>query len=105
MLQFFKYFLILFFFRQSCQLFFKKDPLKIIRAKAQYMYDERGVAYLDCINNVAHGKFYEFFLAKYTLKFTSFGRKIINSCYFKFEILGATFDKVAVFQPLKTQIC
>lgn len=43
-------------FRQSCQLFFKKDPLKIVRAKAQYMYDERGVAFLDCINNVAHGK-------------------------------------------------
>lgn len=43
-------------FRQSCQLFFKKDPLKIVRAEAQYMYDERGVAYLDCINNVAHGK-------------------------------------------------
>ncbi|XP_066263106.1 alanine--glyoxylate aminotransferase 2-like [Euwallacea similis] len=38
----------------SCQLFFKQDPLKIVRAKAQYMYDEKGIAYLDCINNVAH---------------------------------------------------
>jgi len=38
----------------SCQLFFKRDPLKIIRAKDQYMFDERGDAYLDCINNVAH---------------------------------------------------
>ncbi|XP_030767969.1 alanine--glyoxylate aminotransferase 2-like [Sitophilus oryzae] len=38
----------------SCQLFFRKDPLKIVRAKDQYMYDERGDAYLDCINNVAH---------------------------------------------------
>ncbi|KAG5876697.1 hypothetical protein JTB14_025822 [Gonioctena quinquepunctata] len=38
----------------SCQLFFRKDPLKIVRAKGQYMYDDRGDAYLDCINNVAH---------------------------------------------------
>ncbi|CAH1175692.1 unnamed protein product [Phaedon cochleariae] len=39
---------------KSCQLFFRKDPLKIVRAKGQYMFDERGDAYLDCINNVAH---------------------------------------------------
>ncbi|KAF2903922.1 hypothetical protein ILUMI_02249 [Ignelater luminosus] len=38
----------------SCQLFFRNDPLKIVRAKGQYMYDERGTSYLDCINNVAH---------------------------------------------------
>ncbi|XP_060525004.1 5-phosphohydroxy-L-lysine phospho-lyase [Cylas formicarius] len=38
----------------STQLFFRKDPLKIIKAKDQYMYDERGSSYLDCINNVAH---------------------------------------------------
>ncbi|XP_074025702.1 alanine--glyoxylate aminotransferase 2-like isoform X2 [Leptinotarsa decemlineata] len=39
---------------KSCQLFFRQDPLKIVRAKGQYMYDERGDAFLDCINNVAH---------------------------------------------------
>ncbi|KAH1021438.1 hypothetical protein HUJ04_010954 [Dendroctonus ponderosae] len=38
----------------SCQLFFRKDPLKIVRGKAQYLYDEKSNAYLDCINNVAH---------------------------------------------------
>ncbi|XP_059489588.1 5-phosphohydroxy-L-lysine phospho-lyase [Neocloeon triangulifer] len=38
----------------SCTLFFKSDPLKIMRAEGQYMYDERGQKYLDCINNVAH---------------------------------------------------
>ncbi|KAL1492144.1 hypothetical protein ABEB36_012632 [Hypothenemus hampei] len=38
----------------SCQLFFRDDPLKIVRAKGQYMYDEQDTAYLDCINNVAH---------------------------------------------------
>lgn len=35
-------------------LFFKKDPLKIVRGKGQYMYDENGIEFLDCINNVAH---------------------------------------------------
>ncbi|XP_057667180.1 alanine--glyoxylate aminotransferase 2-like [Diorhabda carinulata] len=39
---------------ESCQLFFRQNPLKIVRAKGQYMYDEKDDAYLDCINNVAH---------------------------------------------------
>ncbi|XP_022238860.1 5-phosphohydroxy-L-lysine phospho-lyase-like [Limulus polyphemus] len=38
----------------SCALFFKSDPLKIVRGEGQYMYDEIGRKYLDCINNVAH---------------------------------------------------
>ncbi|XP_053559509.1 ethanolamine-phosphate phospho-lyase isoform X1 [Bombina bombina] len=38
----------------SCKVFFAKDPIKIVRAKGQYMFDERGEKYLDCINNVAH---------------------------------------------------
>lgn len=40
----------------SCKLFFSNDPVKIVKAKGQYMYDENGRQYLDCINNVAHGK-------------------------------------------------
>lgn len=39
---------------QSCKLFYRSDPLKIVRAFGQYMYDEQGGQYLDCINNVAH---------------------------------------------------
>uniref|UniRef100_A0AAQ4PED4 Ethanolamine-phosphate phospho-lyase n=1 Tax=Gasterosteus aculeatus aculeatus TaxID=481459 RepID=A0AAQ4PED4_GASAC len=38
----------------SCKIFFSHDPVKIVRAKGQYMYDEKGQRYLDCINNVAH---------------------------------------------------
>ncbi|ODM95367.1 Ethanolamine-phosphate phospho-lyase [Orchesella cincta] len=38
----------------SCKLFFKHDPIKIVRAEGQYMYDEKDRPYLDCINNVAH---------------------------------------------------
>ncbi|KAK9524666.1 hypothetical protein VZT92_017037 [Zoarces viviparus] len=38
----------------SCKIFFSHDPIKIVRAKGQYMYDEKGLRYLDCINNVAH---------------------------------------------------
>lgn len=43
--------------RKSCQLFYRSDPLKIIRGEGQYMFDEEGTRYLDCINNVAHGKY------------------------------------------------
>ncbi|XP_012263548.2 alanine--glyoxylate aminotransferase 2-like [Athalia rosae] len=39
---------------QSCKLFYRSSPLKIVRGKGQYLYDERGEGYLDCINNVAH---------------------------------------------------
>jgi len=38
----------------SCKLFYRKDPIKIVRGKGQYLYDENDQAYLDCINNVAH---------------------------------------------------
>lgn len=38
----------------SCKVFFAKDPIKIVRAKGQYMFNEKGERYLDCINNVAH---------------------------------------------------
>ncbi|XP_052781203.1 alanine--glyoxylate aminotransferase 2-like isoform X1 [Mya arenaria] len=42
------------FIGEACQLFFASDPLKITKAKGQYMYDENGNQYLDCINNVCH---------------------------------------------------
>ncbi|XP_078087586.1 5-phosphohydroxy-L-lysine phospho-lyase-like [Mustelus asterias] len=38
----------------SCRLFFPDDPIKIVRAQGQYMFDEEERKYLDCINNVAH---------------------------------------------------
>uniref|UniRef100_A0A3Q3WSS6 Ethanolamine-phosphate phospho-lyase n=1 Tax=Mola mola TaxID=94237 RepID=A0A3Q3WSS6_MOLML len=38
----------------SCKIFFSHDPIKMVRAKGQYMFDETGRRYLDCINNVAH---------------------------------------------------
>ncbi|XP_042139888.1 5-phosphohydroxy-L-lysine phospho-lyase isoform X2 [Peromyscus maniculatus bairdii] len=38
----------------SCRLFFPEDPVKIIRGQGQYLYDEQGREFLDCINNVAH---------------------------------------------------
>lgn len=41
----------------SCRLFFPEDPVKIIRGQGQYLYDEQGREYLDCINNVAHGQY------------------------------------------------
>ncbi len=31
-----------------------REPLKITRGRGQYLYDESGAAYLDCVNNVCH---------------------------------------------------
>ena len=30
------------------------EPLKIVRGKGQYLYDETGKQFLDCVNNVCH---------------------------------------------------
>lgn len=42
----------------SCRLFFPEDPIKIVLGRGQYMYDEQGAEYIDCINNVAHGQYH-----------------------------------------------
>ncbi|KAJ3587523.1 hypothetical protein NHX12_011120 [Muraenolepis orangiensis] len=39
---------------QSCKLFYSDDPVKIVRGRGQYLYDENDVRYLDCIGNVHH---------------------------------------------------
>ncbi|XP_068596911.1 5-phosphohydroxy-L-lysine phospho-lyase [Brachionichthys hirsutus] len=39
---------------QSCRLFYAEDPVKIVRARGQYLFDEAGSRYLDCISNVQH---------------------------------------------------
>lgn len=39
---------------QSCKLFYSDNPVKIIRARGQYLFDENGTRYLDCISNVQH---------------------------------------------------
>ncbi|MCP2620343.1 aminotransferase class III-fold pyridoxal phosphate-dependent enzyme, partial [Candidatus Aminicenantes bacterium AC-334-K16] len=38
---------------RSLSLHYRR-PLKIVRGALQYLYDEEGKTYLDCINNVAH---------------------------------------------------
>jgi ethanolamine-phosphate phospho-lyase len=81
--------------RPSCKLFFKADPLKIISAKGQYMFNEKGEKYLDCINNVTHGE-YEYIF--------TFGNKvvIINKCLHL--IVGHSHPKIAevAYNQLKT---
>lgn len=39
---------------QSCRLFYSDNPVKIVRARGQYLFDENGERYLDCISNVQH---------------------------------------------------
>jgi len=41
-------------FSPSCGLFFEEDPLKIVKGKKHFLFDDSGNKYLDCINNVAH---------------------------------------------------
>ncbi|CAF1339167.1 unnamed protein product [Adineta ricciae] len=36
------------------ELFYRENPIKIVRCQGTYMYDQLGNKYLDCINNVAH---------------------------------------------------
>ncbi|CAL9706802.1 unnamed protein product [Knipowitschia caucasica] len=39
---------------QSVRLFYSDSPVKITRARGQYLFDENGTEYLDCISNVQH---------------------------------------------------
>ncbi|KAL4240510.1 hypothetical protein ACF0H5_001301 [Mactra antiquata] len=39
---------------RSCKLHYEVSPLKIVRASRQYMYDDCGNEFLDCINNISH---------------------------------------------------
>lgn len=39
---------------KSCKLHYEVAPLKMVRSSKQYMYDDSGNEYLDCINNVSH---------------------------------------------------
>lgn len=48
--------MLVFVHRQSCRLFYPDNPVKIVRARGQYLFDEKGTRYLDCISNVHHGK-------------------------------------------------
>lgn len=67
------------FLRRSCQLFYKIDPLKIVRGEGQYMFDEMGTKYLDCINNVATGKhFIKNKCSIISFRVSSFHKKKIN---------------------------
>ncbi|PAV62333.1 hypothetical protein WR25_16726 [Diploscapter pachys] len=38
----------------TCQIFYEKDPFMVSQASMQYLYDENGTKYLDCISNVQH---------------------------------------------------
>ncbi|XP_070545425.1 ethanolamine-phosphate phospho-lyase-like [Ptychodera flava] len=89
---------------ESCKLFFKSSPVKIVRAQGQYMYDEKDNRYLDCINNVAHvghchpevvkagteqmktlntnARFLHDNLVKYAEKLTSLFPPKLSVCYF-----------------------
>uniref|UniRef100_A0A8B9TRS6 Ethanolamine-phosphate phospho-lyase n=1 Tax=Anas platyrhynchos TaxID=8839 RepID=A0A8B9TRS6_ANAPL len=71
------------FFRPSCKVFFAKDPLKIVRAQGQYMFDETGEKYLDCINNVAHvGHSHPYVTKAYAQRLTATLPEKLSVCYF-----------------------
>ena len=40
----------------SCAIHFADSKLKIVRGSKQYIYDDLGTEYLDCVSNTAHGK-------------------------------------------------
>uniref|UniRef100_A0A915BFR8 Alanine--glyoxylate aminotransferase 2-like n=1 Tax=Parascaris univalens TaxID=6257 RepID=A0A915BFR8_PARUN len=38
----------------KCQIFYAEDPILVSRASMQYLFDETGRKYIDCISNVQH---------------------------------------------------
>lgn len=41
----------------KCQIFYEDDPFVVSKASMQYLYDENGTRFIDCISNVQHGNF------------------------------------------------
>uniref|UniRef100_A0A914S2E2 Uncharacterized protein n=1 Tax=Parascaris equorum TaxID=6256 RepID=A0A914S2E2_PAREQ len=41
----------------KCQIFYAEDPILVSRASMQYLFDETGRKYIDCISNVQHACF------------------------------------------------
>ncbi|CAL1543173.1 unnamed protein product [Lymnaea stagnalis] len=39
---------------KSCKLHFEVAPIKIVRGSKQYLYDDTGQEFLDCVNNTSH---------------------------------------------------
>ena len=39
------------------KLFYPEDPLWMLRGEGQYLYDDQGIKYLDCVNNISHGMY------------------------------------------------
>lgn len=93
-MKFYVYMCVFFLIRPSCKLFFKADPLKMISAKGQYMFNEKGEKYLDCINNVTHGKYESFFALE----------NIIYNYNVYIIIVGHSHPKIAevAYNQLKT---
>lgn len=48
--------LLLWLLSPGCIMFYPDDPLMIVRGEGQYLFDEQGRKYLDCVNNVCHGQ-------------------------------------------------
>lgn len=42
-------------FVSSCTIHFADSKLKIVSGNKQYVYDDFGNEYLDCVSNTAHG--------------------------------------------------
>lgn len=68
--------------RRACKLHFEVSPLKIVRASKQYLYDDNGCEYLDCISNVAHGEYtrrdhQQSFYKHVTKQFSNFLKNLI----------------------------
>ena len=36
------------------KMFYPEDPLWIVRGEGQYLFDQNGIKYLDCVNNISH---------------------------------------------------
>ena len=48
-------------------MFYPEDPLWIVRGEGQYLFDQKGIKYLDCVNNISHGMrmYYMYILVSY----------------------------------------
>ena len=79
---------------------YANNPLKVLYAKGQYLYEEKGTKVLDCINNVSHiGHCHPY----YVMQMNKQNQRLLTNSRFLYDELMATTHKL--LNKLPKELC
>jgi ethanolamine-phosphate phospho-lyase len=82
-------------------LSYAENPLKVLYAKGQYLYEENGNKVLDCINNVSHiGHCHPYFV----MQINSQNQRLLTNSRFLYDELMTCTHKLLKLLPKKLSV-